>query len=93
MDLAIRDYLKEKGMTQRTLASSLGVTEQTIGNITSGRVAPSLDTLEKIAEVLGVEIWQLFKQQETEKEDVNDYVVSQCPHCGKKIYIKNVVTK
>ena len=91
MELKIRDYLKDKGMTQRALASSLGVSEQTIGNIISGRVAPSLDTLERIAEALDIEIWQLFRQQDGNAPD-KEFSVGICPHCGKKIYIKNTIT-
>ena len=92
MELKIREHLKSKGMTQRALASSLGVSEQTIGNILSGRVAPSLDTLERIAEALNVEIWQLFRQQEQTGKEDNNISTCTCPHCGKKIYIKNTVS-
>lgn len=76
--------MSEKGVTSVFLAKSLGVTKQTISNMINGKVMPSLETLGKVAEILGVPVWQLFASPEevTEKESGN---VFHCPHCGRPI--------
>jgi transcriptional regulator with XRE-family HTH domain len=45
---------EEYGLTQAQLAKASGVTAGLIGQIEQGKVQPSLKTLEKIAEVMGV---------------------------------------
>ena len=45
---------EEYGLTQAQLASLAGVTAGLIGQIEQGKVQPSLKTLEKLAEVMGV---------------------------------------
>ncbi|BAF59252.1 MAG: helix-turn-helix domain-containing protein [Pelotomaculum sp.] len=50
----LRALREEYGLTQAQLASMAGVTAGLIGQIEQGKVQPSLKTLEKIAEVMGV---------------------------------------
>ncbi|MBO8129681.1 MAG: helix-turn-helix transcriptional regulator [Peptococcaceae bacterium] len=50
----LRALREEYGMTQAQLASLAGVTAGLIGQIEQGKVQPSLKTLEKLAQVLGV---------------------------------------
>jgi len=47
------------------LAEKVGVTQSSMSNIINGKVNTSLLTLEKIANVLGVEIWELFTERTT----------------------------
>ena len=42
-----------KGMTQRQVAEQIGTKQSAIARLEAGNVNPSLDFLEKIAEVLG----------------------------------------
>jgi len=63
------DNLKNyrKGMfTQETLAEAIGVSSQNINDIEGKRRFPRPDTLVKIADALGVEVYQLFIPQDTE---------------------------
>ncbi|MEE3436381.1 MAG: helix-turn-helix transcriptional regulator [Treponema sp.] len=63
------DNLKKyrKGMfTQETLAEQIGVSSQNINDIEGKRRFPRPDTLVKIADALGVEVYQLFIPQDTE---------------------------
>ena len=61
--MRIKEVLKEKGITQQVLAEKLGVSYQSIKQTLN---APSVttSTLEKIAVVLDVPIWQLFVSPE-----------------------------
>lgn len=71
MSLRIKEILKEKGMTQKTLANMLNVTDVTISKILNG--SPNVSTLERVAEALGVEVAELFAPSRN---------VIRCPHCG-----------
>ena len=47
--------------SQEALALSAGLHHTHIGAIERGEVSPEIDTVEKIADALGLKIWQLFK--------------------------------
>lgn len=63
----IRDARKEMGLTQTVLAKKIGVKQQMISRIESGRENASLITLKKIADKLGL-IITLGKSQKESKE-------------------------
>ena len=71
MSLRIKEVLKEKGMTQKDLASLMGVAEMSVSKSING--SPNVSTLEKIAAALGVEVAELFAPSRN---------VVRCPHCG-----------
>ena len=50
----IKKYRKQKGLTQKELASKVGVAASTITKYEKGDLEPSLDTIKKIANVLDV---------------------------------------
>jgi len=50
----------EAGITQEQLADAVGLTIESISNIERGIFGPKFDNLEKIAEVLGVPVKELF---------------------------------
>ena len=77
MELRIKETIKEKGKTAVWLASEIGIAQPSMSNIVNNKVAPSLETLDKIATALEVPITDLFEQPS------NDYI--NCPHCGGKI--------
>ena len=64
MELQIKSIQKEKGITNLMLAERLGVTPQYAGAMANGKVGASIDKYEKIAEALGVRLWQLFAPQD-----------------------------
>ncbi len=47
--------------SQEALAFNAGLHRTHIGAIERGEVSPEIDTVEKIAKALGLQIWQLFK--------------------------------
>jgi transcriptional regulator with XRE-family HTH domain len=51
---------EERGLSQQALADSSGVNKATINQIERGRRSPNLETLEKLAGALGVELADFF---------------------------------
>ena len=77
----IKLYRKGK-FTQETLAEKIGVSSQNINNIEGKRRFPRTDTLVKIADALGVEVYQLFVPQNItpiviEENDENERIRSE----------------
>jgi transcriptional regulator with XRE-family HTH domain len=56
----IKELLKEKGHTQQSLADKLGIARESLSRMLK---SPSYPTLEKIASVLNVSLWELFASQ------------------------------
>lgn len=61
MELRVKEICKAKGLQMQELAERLGVTRVTLTRNISGN--PTVETLEKIAEALGVEVVELFKPE------------------------------
>ena len=60
--LKIKQIAKEKGMTMAKLAEEMGVHPVNLSSSLNGN--PTLSTLTKIAEVLNVEVADLFEREE-----------------------------
>lgn len=58
--LRIKEICKEKGLTLNALAEKIGISQPSISGIATGKQKPSFDTLDKLAEALGVEVSELF---------------------------------
>lgn len=56
----VQKLRKQKGLTQEQLADKIRVSSTYIGFIEQGQRNPSLNTLDKIARVLGVKVQELF---------------------------------
>lgn len=52
----IREARKQKGLTQKELGDKLGIGESRVSKYESGKHNPTLATLQKIADILSVEI-------------------------------------
>lgn len=61
-NLRVKEICKEKGITQKALAELMGVAEVSLSRSIKGN--PSLETLEKIANALEVDIIELFSARE-----------------------------
>lgn len=72
-ELRIKELCKEKGMTQAQLASKLGIQAVSFSQAVA-RNKFNIGRLAEIADALGVEIPDLFKEKDT----------ITCPNCGKK---------
>lgn len=58
--LRIKQLCKENGMTLQGLATSIGVSLNTISGLATGKQKPSFDTLEKLATALKIDVSELF---------------------------------
>ena len=59
MELRIREILESKEVKVSSLAETVGITRANMSNIVNGKSTPSLETLEKIANALEVDITEL----------------------------------
>ncbi len=64
----VRSLRKAKGQTQEELGAVCGVNYKFIGGIERGEENPSLSILQKIAEGLEVELFDLFRFHPEEKD-------------------------
>lgn len=68
--LKIKQIVREKGITMAKLAEEMGIHPVNLSSSLNGN--PTLSTLNKIAEVLGVEVADLFEKEN--KTSVNGFV-------------------
>lgn len=70
--LRIKELLSEKKLTGKELAEKINVTQASISNIVNGNSFPKPETLLKIAEVLDVDLKELFisTKEEGHKEPI-----------------------
>lgn len=76
----IEALLQERGLKKSELAKMMDVNRQNINSLLNN---PTLTTIEKIANALGVETWELFKS----KEDMNSNTII-CPKCGARFKLE-----
>ena len=68
----IREIRKALGLTQAQLAERSAVSENFIGSVERGICSPSLTTLERMANALGVTLSELFDFPEEEAAPLRD---------------------
>ena len=61
-ELRIREIMLEKGISVNEMSEKLGITRQSFYSIVNGN--PTMSTLTKIAEILGVTVKKLFKDED-----------------------------
>ncbi len=72
----IREIRKKNKLTQEKLAELVGIGTPNISYIETGRFAPSMDTLEKISEALGVYPYELYMFEHLKsKEDMQKEII------------------
>lgn len=76
--MRIKEILAEKGMTMADLAEKAKMQQPAISRAMTGN--PTVETLERIASALEVNITELFAPQPTN--------AITCPHCGKLIKVE-----
>jgi len=67
----IKEIRTNKGLSQKEVALSVGIDQAQYSRIESGKVEPTLSSLEKIADALGIKVVELFNDEKT--VDVNSY--------------------
>lgn len=76
----IKGVIKKRGYTLEQVASKIGINRVTLSQNLSGN--PSLTTLRKIADTIGCNVGEFFRD---ELEEIASNC--KCPHCGKTINI------
>jgi len=56
----IRELRKARKMTQEELAERIGIGTPNISYFETGKFSPAIETLQKIAQVLDVEVYELY---------------------------------
>lgn len=57
----IRKLRIEQGLTQKQLGEACGIAEPTIRRYELGKLNPKFETLERIAEALNADVWDIYK--------------------------------
>lgn len=73
----IKEERKKAGLTQEKLAEKVDLSLDYIGYIERGKQAPYLKTLERIAESLGVEVYELFMFEEGDKRSARKAAIQE----------------
>ena len=64
----IKQIRKSKNLTQERLAELIGLEVPSLSNIETGKFAPSVDTLQKLSDVLDVDPWDFYYFSEVSEE-------------------------
>lgn len=71
--LALKELLKDRGITSKEFAERLGVTPVTISYIITNKTTPSLDMLARMAKELNVKLSTLLGEEPLRIETSNDF--------------------
>lgn len=91
----IKEILDERHLSQAQLAEGIVVSASAVKQFLSAK-SLSTSTLQKIANYLGVPLWQLFISPDAILKEANESYAAQddskttiiiCPHCKKNIEI------
>lgn len=69
----IKELRKQNNITQMDLAYSIGMSMNTVSYIELGKIAPKIDTLNKIAQKLNINIYELFITDDIIENKYNKY--------------------
>ena len=95
----VKDLCKEKGITQKELAESMGMSYVQLNASLRGvdpkdkttKTYPSIKTLIRIAEQLGIEVEDIFATEEVvsrhQSKAGNGGEVLRCPNCGAELVL------
>ena len=84
----LKNVRKSKGFTQAELAVKVNVVRQTVSKWEKGLSVPDADTLQKIAEVLEVDVSQLLGA-ELPKEETKNEIAEQLARINEQMAMKN----
>jgi transcriptional regulator with XRE-family HTH domain len=69
LGMRVQQFRKRSGLTQEKLAEQIGVATETISRLEGGRALTGVETFQKIAEVLKVDLAVLFRISTSKKKD------------------------
>lgn len=68
-------------MTETELAALMNTSVQYVNKLANGHGNPSIETLDKMAEKLGVDFLDLFAKGNRPLDEF------ECPHCGRRLKV------
>ena len=77
----IKGVIKEHGFTLVDVANQMNITKGGISQIVNG--SPTVKTLRTIANIIGCNVWDFFKDEMKETEPS-----FKCPYCGHDLKIE-----
>lgn len=87
---AIKRLREERGLTQRALAESLGVTDKAVSKWESGRGLPDISLVEPLAQRLGISVAELLagdiRANANRAGNMLKGVFYVCPICGNVVH-------
>jgi transcriptional regulator with XRE-family HTH domain len=87
MSLRIKELIKEKGLSVQELADRMGISRVGLSQHINGN--PSVEVIGRIAEALGVEMYELFKSKSEIVEEITEETRNtiRCPKCGARFVL------
>ena len=85
----IKEILSSRGLNVSNLADTLGISRQALSRQISGKML--VETAERIADALGVEMWELFadgREIAARYQEQGAPDALRCPRCGARLTIK-----
>lgn len=76
LGLKVKEFRKQRKITQEKLAEIIGVDNGYISKLEVGQNFPSINTLERIADALGVELYELFQFTRRKDKDFKDEIIT-----------------
>lgn len=64
MVLRLKEILKERNLSLTKFSTMVGISQSNLSNYLNGNISPKLDTLEKIADCLCIEVTELFRKKD-----------------------------
>ena len=88
MGLRIKEVIKERGLSVQEVADRMGISRVGLSQHINGN--PSVEVVGRIAEALGVEMWELFKSKSELVEEISDETKNAitCPKCGARFVLE-----
>ena len=78
LGITMADLRKAKGMTQLELAEQMGVTDKAVSKWERDLSCPDVNSLPKLAQILGVSVDELMHSKTVEKKEQNALVLLIC---------------
>ena len=63
MELRLKEILAQRHITLKDFSISSGISQSNLSNYLNGNISPTLDTLNRIAANIGIEVTELFKEK------------------------------
>lgn len=73
---AIKLFRQQKGFTQQEMGKAIGFDAKTVSRFETGNYPPSLETVYKIADFLGVPVIEFFREYEADENEKRAFLLN-----------------